>query len=124
MVDFAINNSSSDVIILDEPDSGMGADYINDILINDIKKQAKNNKIIIISTHEPNLVVRTHPYQCIFREEYEPTRYKTYIGSSFEEYLHNVNDFDDRKKWVDTCIDKCEGGNYAIKERERTYGHY
>lgn len=124
LVDHAINNPNADVIILDEPDSGMGADYINDVLIKGILKQAVNNKTIIISTHDPNLVVRTHPYQCIYREEYEARKYKTYIGSSFEEYLVNVDDDNDAKRWSTTCIEKCEGGQDAILERERTYGHY
>ena len=124
LVNYAINNSDAHVIILDEPDSGMGADYINNVLISNINNQAANNKIIVISTHDPNLVVRTHPYQCIFREEYENNKYKTYIGSSFEEFLHNIDSFNDVRKWTDTCIDKCEGGIDAITERERTYGHY
>lgn len=124
LVDRAINNHNADVIILDEPDSGMGADYINDVLIKGILEQAANNKTIVISTHDPNLVVRTHPYQCIYREEYEARKYKTYIGSSFEEYLINVDDNNEKKRWSATCIEKCEGGQEAILERERTYGHY
>lgn len=124
LVGHAINHPSADVIILDEPDSGMGADYINDVLIKGILKQANDNKTIVISTHDPNLVVRTHPYQCIYREEYEARKYKTYIGSSFEEYLINVDDNNDKKMWATTCIEKCEGGQDAILERERTYGHY
>ena len=124
LVDHAINDPNADVVILDEPDSGMGADYINDVLIKGILNQALNNKTIVISTHDPNLVVRTHPYQCIYREEYEARKYKTYLGSSFEEYLINVDDNDDKKRWAATCIEKCEGGQDAILERERTYGHY
>lgn len=124
LVNHTINKEDVDVIILDEPDSGMGSDYINDVLLKEINAQAKNNKIILISTHDPNLVVRTHPYQCIFREEYDIDKYKTYVGSSFEEYLYNVNDKTDLKSWTKTCIEKCEGGEDAITERERTYGHY
>lgn len=124
LVDLAINDNSSDAIILDEPDSGMGADFVNEILIPSIKKQAKSNKIVVISTHEPNLVVRTHPYTCIYREESKSNEYKTYIGSSFEENMKNYLDEKDTKNWAETCIEKCEGGNDAIRERERTYGHY
>lgn len=124
LVDYAINNPKADVIILDEPDSGMGADYINQILIPSINEQAANNKIIVISTHDPNLVVRTHPYQCVYREEYAPNEYSTYCGSSFEENMVNFKDDDDLKNWTKTCIEKCEGGEEAITERERTYGHY
>lgn len=124
LVDLAINDKFADAIILDEPDSGMGADFVNAILIPSIKKQAKSNKIVVISTHEPNLVVRTHPYTCIFREESKSNEYKTYIGSSFEENMKNYLDKEDTKNWAETCIEKCEGGNDAIRERERTYGHY
>lgn len=124
LVDLAINDNSSDVIILDEPDSGMGADFVNEILIPSIKQQARANKIVVISTHEPNLVVRTHPYTCIYREECKSNEYKTYIGSSFEETMKNYLDENDTKNWAQTCIEKCEGGNEALRERERTYGHY
>lgn len=124
LVDKALNDKKCDAIILDEPDSGMGADYINDILIPRISSQAKKNKIIVISTHEPNIVVRTHAYMCIYREEFEPSKYKTYIGNAYEELMKNVLDENDTKIWTETCIDKCEGGLKAITERERTYGHY
>lgn len=123
MVDSVLHDKDLDAIILDEPDSGMGADYINDILIADIKKAAEQNKIILISTHDPNLVVRTHPYMCIFRDE-NNSIYKTYVGSAFEEKMINTNDDTDTVLWVEKCIKKCEGGNDAIIERERTYGHY
>jgi predicted ATPase len=124
LVNMKINDNSSDVYILDEPDLGMGADYINSQLIPDIIYQSKQNKTIIISTHEPNMVVRTHPYCCVYREEVGSNLYETYTGSSFEENLQNVRDSTITKKFADTCIDKCEGGESAIKERERTYGHY
>lgn len=124
LVNLKINDNTSDVYILDEPDLGMGADYINNQLIPDIIKQSHQNKTIIISTHEPNMVVRTHPYTCIYREETDPGLYKTYIGSSFEENMINVANRADFIKFARTCIDKCEGGENAIKERERTYGHY
>ena len=81
------------------------------------------DKIILISTHDPNLVVRTHPYMCIFRDE-NNSIYKTYVGSAFEEKMVNVCDDTDTVLWVEKCIKKCEGGNDAIIERERTYGHY
>lgn len=123
LVDSILHNDNLDAIILDEPDSGMGADYINDVLITDIKECAKKNKIVIISTHDPNLVVRTHPYMCIYRDN-ETDTYKTYMGSSFEDNMINIKNKDDKVSWIDKCISKCEGGNEAIIERERTYGHY
>jgi predicted ATPase len=124
MVDSVLHGKDCDALILDEPDSGMGADYINDVLIKDIIDAAKQNVIVIISTHDPNLVVRTHPYLCVFRDKNEDDVYKTYIGSSFEDWMINPEDESDKVAWVEKCISKCEGGDSAITERERTYGHY
>lgn len=121
LVEAALQDDNSDVIILDEPDSGMGADFINDDLITKINNRARENKIIIIATHDPNLVVRTHPYSCLYREEIGNEVYSTYIGSSFDEELKDV--FGNKiKLWVDACVDKCEGGDYALNERIKTYG--
>lgn len=122
LVEAALQNDNSDVIILDEPDSGMGADFINDELITRINYRAKENKIIIIATHDPNLVVRTHPFSCLYREEIGNEIYSTYVGSSFDEELVDVCDANNVKLWVDACVDKCEGGHSALNERIKTYG--
>lgn len=124
LVDSAVRCTKCDVIILDEPDSGMGSDFINNELLPRIKERASENKIIVISTHDPNLVVRTHPYMCIYREESDPGKYKTFFGSSFEDLMRNPNDLNDTRGWIDECINKCEGGDKALNERERTYGNY
>ena len=124
LVDAALNNRDCDVILLDEPDSGMGADYINDILIPEIRERAGENKIIVIVTHDPNMVVRTHPYSCLYRTESDSLSYKSYVGSSFEEFMHNSNDESDRKSWVDSVLSICEGGSEAFNERMITYGEY
>ena len=63
-----LHENKNNAIFLDEPDSLMDADYINDILLNVVKYSADNNKIIVISTHNPNLVIRTHAYMYLFRE--------------------------------------------------------
>lgn len=124
LVNAALNNRDCDVILLDEPDSGMGADYINDILIPEIRARASENKIIVIVTHDPNMVVRTHPYSCLYRIEGEALSYKSYIGSSFEEFMHNPDDTSDKKSWVDSVLSICEGGTEAFNERMITYGEY
>lgn len=122
LVEAALQNDDSDVIILDEPDSGMGADFINNELITKINHRAKENKTIIIATHDPNLVVRTHPYSCVYREEIGNEVYSTYIGSSFDEEIVDVYNANNVKLWVDACVDKCEGGHSALDERIKTYG--
>ena len=124
LVDSALNNRDCDVILLDEPDSGMGADYINDILIPEIRERAGENKIIVIVTHDPNMVVRTHPYSCLYRTESDSLSYKSYMGSSFEEFMHNPDDANDKKSWVDSVLSICEGGSEAFNERMITYGEY
>lgn len=124
LVDAALNNKECDVILLDEPDSGMGADYINDILIPEIRARANEHKIIVIVTHDPNMVVRTHPYSCLYRMESGSQSYKSYVGSSFEEYMQNPDDEDDKKSWVDSVLSICEGGSVAFNERMITYGEY
>ncbi len=124
LVDAALNKRDCDVILLDEPDSGMGADYINDILIPEIRARADENKIIVIVTHDPNMVVRTHPYSCLYRTESDSLSYKSYMGSSFEEFMHNPDDASDKKSWVDSVLSICEGGSEAFNERMITYGEY
>ena len=122
LVESALQNDEADVIILDEPDSGMGADFINEDLIVKINNRAKENKIVVIATHDPNLVVRTHPYSCLYREEINNETYTTYVGSSFDEELIDISDENNIKKWVDACVEKCEGGQKALDERIKTYG--
>jgi AAA15 family ATPase/GTPase len=124
LVDNVLNDSKADVLLLDEPDSGMGSDFINGPLLTSVQKAANLNKIIVIATHDPNLVVRTHPYFCVYREEIQPAVYKTYCGSSFEDLMVNPQDSSDTKPWVDACVTKCEGGTTALTERERVYGYY
>ena len=124
LVNAALNNQECEVILLDEPDSGMGADYINDILIPEIRERANENKIIVIVTHDPNMVVRTHPYSCLYRIEGDAQSYKSYVGSSFEEYMYNPDDKQDKKDWVDSVLSICEGGSIAFNERMITYGEY
>ena len=124
LVNAALNNKECEVILLDEPDSGMGADYINDVLIPEIRERANENKIIVIVTHDPNMVVRTHPYSCLYRIEENAQSYKSYMGSSFEEYMHNPDDEQDKRSWVDSVLSICEGGSIAFNERMITYGEY
>ena len=124
LVDAALNNKDCDVILLDEPDSGMGADYINDVLIPEIRDRANENKTIVIVTHDPNMVVRTHPYSCLYRTESDALTYKSYMGSSFEEFMYNPDDINDKRTWVDSVLSICEGGATAFNERMITYGEY
>ena len=124
LVESALSNDGADVYILDEPDSGMGADFVNYNLIPEILKKSDENKTVIIATHDPNIVVRTHPYSCVYREEVDNNVYKTYIGSSFDDELINVNDNSEPIRFVEACIKKCEGGEKAFDERMTTYGKW
>ena len=51
LVDAALNNRDCDVILLDEPDSGMGADYINDILIPEVIEKESTTYVRFMSEH-------------------------------------------------------------------------
>lgn len=124
LVEAALQNESASVIILDEPDAGMGADFINSELLKRINQRAREGKIIFIATHDANLVVRTHPYSCLYREEMSDENYLTYYGSSFDDNLVNINNPQQTKTWIEAVVDKCEGGDDALNERNRTYGKY
>lgn len=124
LVQNVLIHDDCDAVLLDEAESGMGADYINDELVPEIKSKAAHNKIVVIVTHDPNIVVRTHPFSCIYREEVGNGKYKTFIGSSFEENMTNVNDPNDKIRWIDACLKICEGGSKAFIERGITYGEY
>ena len=124
LVQHVLMDQECDAIILDEAESGMGADYVNDVLLPEMKRKTNEHKIIVIVTHDPNVVVRSSPYLSIFREEAGPGSYKTYIGNSFEEYMINVNDENDKISWSEACLKICEGGHAAFIERGLTYGEY
>lgn len=109
-------DDNKNVYILDEPELSVGHKYINDIIVPRLKELAALDKIIIVSTHDANIAVRTLPLMTIYRE-YK----KTYVGNLFIDELVEINTAD-RIKWTDTSMTYLEGGDFAFKERGNSYG--
>lgn len=107
-------------IFLDEPELGMGNSYINNIICPQIMELAKENKTIVIATHNANIAVRTLPYTSFFRT-HENGIYKTYVGNPFNDILINIEDGNDRKSWSEESMKTLEGGPDAFYERKYIY---
>lgn len=110
-----------DVYILDEPEMSVGHDYVNRIIVPRIIELSKLGKIIVISTHDANVAVRTLPFVTLYRCEKDDIK-KTYYGNPFNDVMINVDDADDSISWAKTCIDTLEGGSIAFRERGISYG--
>ena len=108
------------VYILDEPEMSVGHDYINTIILPRLRELSRNNSIVIISTHDANIAVRTLPFQSIYREKSSGTGV-TYIGNPFNDEMKNIVT-NDSKSWVELSLNVLEGGEQAFVEREETYG--
>ena len=109
-------DSDKSVYILDEPELSVGHKYINDIIVPRLKELAKLDKIIIVSTHDANIAVRTLPLMTIYRE-YK----KTYIGNLFIDELVEIKN-NNKVKWTEKSMTYLEGGDFAFKERGNSYG--
>lgn len=109
-------NDNKNVYILDEPELSVGHKYINEIIVPRLKELAALDKIIIVSTHDANIAVRTLPLMTIYRE-YK----KTYVGNLFINELVEINNAH-KIKWTDTSMTYLEGGDFAFKERGKSYG--
>lgn len=108
------------VYILDEPELSVGHQYINKVIIPRIKMLAKQNKVIIIATHDANIAVRTLPYLSVFRK-YENGIYYNYVGSSLEQNMIEEK-YNSLVDWTEVSINTLEGGRDAFDERGRIYG--
>ncbi len=108
-------SNDKEIFILDEPELSVGHNYINSVVVPRIKELALLDKIIIISTHDSNIAVRTLPINSIYRE-YK----KTYIGNLFIDEL--VGDDGSKYKWTDKSLEYLEGGLEAFLERGDSYG--
>jgi|GEM_PF-2208850 len=111
----ALIDSSKEVFVLDEPELSVGHKYVNDVIVPRLKELSKMDKIVILSTHDANIAVRTIPLVSIYREFKE-----TYVGNLFTDKL--VNEKGNVKSWIETSLDYLEGGKIAYKERGQSYG--
>lgn len=113
--------ADKDIYILDEPEMSVGHDYVNRVIIPRIKELAKLNKIVIISTHDANIAVRTLPYSVLYREEDSSKHYHSYLGNPFVGSL--IDSTNHRElSWRDKTLEVLEGGEEAFDERTLDYG--
>lgn len=118
----ALVDDSKNIFILDEPELSVGHKYINDVIVPRIIELSKLNKIIIISTHDANIGVRTLPLLSVYREYQGDNKYSTYIGSPFTDKLVNYFDERDCYNWTEKSMITLEGGENAFIERSEIYG--
>jgi len=113
-------NKDADFYLLDEPELSLGNQYISDDIVSKIQSLAKDNKYVIISTHNANIAVRTLPYLTIFRKHNNGI-YKTYFGNPFTNLLKNIENQKDILYWKDESMKSLEGGPGAFNERRDIY---
>ncbi|WP_342273186.1 hypothetical protein [Spiroplasma endosymbiont of Acasis viretata] len=104
--------------------SGKWQVAINEIIVQKINKLARDGKAVIIVPHNANIGVRTLPYLTIYRElnKNQNTENKTYLGNSFKETMHNIQNEETDFIWADICEKILEGGEEAFNDRSNYYG--
>ena len=117
----ALFDDDASIYILDEPEASMGNEFINAVIVDRINKLAKANKIVVVSTHNANIAVRTLPWQSIYRE-YDGGSYYTYVGNPFCDELRDIAGVKAPKAWTQVSMDTLEGGEDAFTDREIVYG--
>ncbi len=116
-----LSDDTKNVYILDEPELSVGNVYVNDVIIPQLKHLARNDKRIIVATHDANIGVRTLPYTVIYRIDKGNDIYETYIGNPFESKLKKIDD-DIFINWTEVAMKTLEGGTEAFIERDVIYG--
>lgn len=117
LLNYSLIDDSKEAYFLDEPEISVGHKYINEVIVPRLKYLAKLNKLIIISTHDANIAVRTFPLTSIYREYG-----KTYVGNLFIDKLTLTTDETLSLNWTKTSMAYLEGGEFAFKERKQSYG--
>lgn len=117
----ALFDDDASIYILDEPEASMGNEFINKVIVDRINKLAKVNKVVVVSTHNANVAVRTLPWQSIYRE-YDRGNYCTYAGNPFCDELRDLAEDKTPKVWTQVSMDTLEGGENAFTDREIVYG--
>jgi len=115
-----LSKTKKNVFLIDEPELGLGSTYINTSIIPLIKSLAKQKKIIVLATHDPNIAVRTRPLNSILKLSHNE-QYFTYIGNMFTEELKNIDNEKDVLSWKKPSIKYLEGGEPAFEERGELY---
>lgn len=113
-------DEDGDAYLIDEPELGMGSSYIEKCIRPKLSDLAKQQKIVIVVTHNANIAIRTLPYQSIFRDHKDGI-FRTYIGNPFTNRLINTEDPSEVLSWKDESMHTLEGGPEAFYEREYIY---
>ncbi len=117
----ALFDDDASIYILDEPEASMGNEFINDVIVERINCLAKAGKVVVISTHNANIAVRTLPWQSIYRS-YDNGVYRTYAGNPFCDDLRDLAGEASALSWTQVSMSTLEGGEDAFTERELVYG--
>lgn len=123
VLNYALLDDSKKYFILDEPEMSVGHKYINQVIVPRLKELARQGKVVVVSTHDANIAIRTLPFQSIYREDLGSGKYTTYIGNPFIESMINYDDAKVNISWAKTSIDTLEGGRNAFNERGEAYGN-
>ncbi|MBU1020207.1 MAG: hypothetical protein KJ847_03260 [Firmicutes bacterium] len=122
VLNYALLDDKKKFFILDEPEMSVGHKYINQVIVPRLKELARLGKIVVVSTHDANIAIRTLPFQSIYREDLGEGKYTTYIGNPFLELMQNYDNHELSINWAKTSIDTLEGGKEAFNERGEAYG--
>lgn len=122
VLNYAILDDNKKFFILDEPEMSVGHKYINQVIVPRLKDLARQGKVVVVSTHDANIAIRTLPFLSIYREDLGSGKYTTYLGNPFIERMKNYENDDQTIDWAQTSIDTLEGGKEAFTERGEAYG--
>lgn len=110
-----------DFYLLDEPERGLGNSYVDSEIRPDLITLARNNKTVVIATHNANLAVRTEPTYSMLSEYHNENDFALYAGSPFSNQLTNFDDPKDNRDWRDESMRILEGGPEAFYDRKDMY---
>ena len=117
--DFIKKQQSKDVFLLDEPESNLSSDYINEEIVPLLKNLANSKKKVIVATHDANIAIRTRPSNTILKIVNNQI-YETYVGNMFTNKLINI-DNKNELDWKIESLKYLEGGKDAFDERGDLY---
>ncbi len=111
-----------DVFLLDEPEAGLGNEYVSEIIVPQIKERIKLGKTFVIVTHNSNIGVRLLPYQTIYMSyDNEEKKYNVYKGNPFTNKLVDIEKDTEELVWTNVSQKTLEGGKEAFMERRNIY---
>ncbi|MFV0288107.1 MAG: hypothetical protein ACK5HR_01455 [Mycoplasmatales bacterium] len=121
LINKSLENHSNDIYLFDEIEQGFENNYITDMIIPKINMLVKQNKTVVIVTHNANIATHLYPFNNIYRE-YKDNKYFTYIGNMFKGTLKNIDDNEDNVDWLEKNLMTLEGSKEAFLIRGEIYG--